>query len=215
MKNKKIIYLSLGLLLIVATLVVSISAWLTDTKTTNSTTFTVGQVKYTITGGFIATDDPVVPGDQLLTTGSFTFTNQSTVDSELRVQIGLKLTSTEHTDIDVANATPTLLSTYFTTGAHGAGFVNPTGWVYLDTTSGGYELGYWYYETGGSRVLAPNTISFPEYSFISSLMFDGLKVGNSFATDKFEIILTIQAKQADHVLWSDLATYSFSTGLPN
>src|SRR5690554_1984789 len=86
MKNKKIIFLSLGLLLIVTTLVISIAAWLTDTdQAGNNTTFTVGKVEYTFTGAF-DDSDPIVPGAELVDT-PFELINSSTVSSEIRVTI--------------------------------------------------------------------------------------------------------------------------------
>src|SRR5690606_30346684 len=88
MNNKKIIFLSLGLLLIVTTLVISIAAWLTDTEDTSPAIFTIGEIKYEF-GGELKTFtplEPIVPGQELVKT-TIKLNNQSTVTSQIRVKI--------------------------------------------------------------------------------------------------------------------------------
>ena len=79
MKKSKVIILSVLLFAMLALTSTLIAAWLTDTKSTSSTTFTVGDVKLPE-----RRDDfrgcPIVPGQNLI--GSkFYLANASTVDA--------------------------------------------------------------------------------------------------------------------------------------
>ena len=201
MKNKKIVFLSLGLLLIVTTLVISISAWLTDVDETPDTTFTIGDVEYTIVGDFIA-DGIVVPGQELID-GNLSLTNSSTVTSELRVRVIV----TRKEGLADAAVVADLSSILTTDGSSGGNFVFAPGWEkHLSETNA------WYYKPSGNPVI-PN--SGQSITVLSTLKFDGSKVGNSFSNNVFTIKFIFEAKQAEHVTWSELATYSFSSGLPS
>lgn len=203
MKNKKIIFLSLGLLLIVTTLVVSISAWLTDTDSTPETVFTIGDVEYELTGSFIGNTAPIVPGQQLIAEASgavepFKLTNSSTVKSEVRILVTLVVKDSSDTIISLG-----LSDLFTTTGASGGGFALDTGWV--------FDTGYYYYKPDSESVVLPTTTT--PFSFLSSLMLDGSKVGNAYSNYTITITLTFQAKQAEYVTWSDLGSINFTTGL--
>lgn len=198
MKNKKIIFLSLGLLLIVTTLVISIAAWLTDTdQAGNDTTFTVGKVEYTFTGAFIDDSDPIVPGAELVDT-SFGLTNSSTVSSEIRVTIKVesqKFGEVEYTEEDPVDIFPIDdLDDLF-----------DANW--------NYNAGYWYYENGSlnpNSVLPPNT---HPTTLLTSLKLDGSYIGNSYQNALIKITFTFQAKQADYVTWEDLGSVDFTLGI--
>lgn len=198
MKNKKIVFLSLGLLLIVTTLVVSIAAWLTDTGTTGDTTFTVGDVSYTLSGGFKETS-PIVPGHELVTT-EFALTNSSTVDSELRVKVDVTRKQGSNEPAEITDFSSIFSTEGIKPGAH---FSLAEGW----TLNAGDN--YWYYSIAESSVIAPND---QVISLLQTLMFDGYKVGNEYANDVFNFKLTFQAKQADYIDWSDLGTVDFELG---
>lgn len=208
MKNKKILFMSLGLLLIVSTLVVSISAWLTDTKQTPDTTFSVGDVKYTIVSDFIA-DGIIVPGQELIAntnevTVPISLTNSSTVNSELRVRV--IVTKKEFGGADPAPVV-TDLDSMFKTSINGS-FVLDSGWIKHAT-----ETNTWYYEVDtGDPVIPAGTQSF---NVLSSLKLDGAKVGNDYVNDILTIKFIFEAKQAKYVTWDELAsaTIDFSTGL--
>ncbi|MFA7435342.1 MAG: hypothetical protein WC006_03135, partial [Bacilli bacterium] len=74
------------------------------------------------------------------------------------------------------------------------------------------ETNAWYYKPSGNPVI-PN--SGQTITVLSTLKFDGSKVGNSFSNNVFTIKFIFEAKQAEHVTWSELAEYSFSSGLPS
>lgn len=215
MKNKKIILLGFGLLLVVTTLVVSIAAWLTDVDDTLDTTFTIGNVEYSIVGDFIA-DGIIVPGQQLITTTEVSqgenevvikLTNSSTVNSKIRLRIEVKVDN-------VAITTLAGLSSIFTTGNPGGGFALPTAWKQ------NLEELTWYYgeaQAGSDAddlgaIISP---SINEIPVLNSLKLDGSKVGNAYATKGLTIKFIFEAKQADYVTWEQLGTASinFSTGI--
>lgn len=201
MKRKNIIVLlSLGLLFITTTLVFVISAWLTDTATTGDTTFQIGKVKYTLTGEW--TDKQlVVPGDNLIKT-NFTLTNSSTVGSELRIIITLKINDSEGENQSELFNIIKPVSDNFPVAA---------GWE--------YDAGYWYYQGDGainetSKWVIPNSynIAIPIFD-INGLIINGAKVGNDYAGKELKISITFQAKQSDHVTWEQMGEINFITGL--
>lgn len=210
MKNKKIILMSLGLLLIVATLVVSISSWLTDTKQTPDTTFSVGDVKYTIVSDFIA-DGIIVPGQELIANTSevavpIKLTNSSTVTTHLRVRV--IVTKKEKGAVDPAPIVEDLNSIFTTSTESGGNFVLATNWKKHVT-----ESNTWYYEVvAGDPIIPAGTQTL---DVVSSLKLDGSKVGNNYVNDVITIKFIFEAKQSKYVTWEELATATidFSTGL--
>ena len=85
MKKSKVIILSVLLFAMLALTSKLIAAWLTDTKSTSSTTFTVGDVKFSWNGATISADAPIVRAE--LDRKQVLSCNASTVDAELRVEI--------------------------------------------------------------------------------------------------------------------------------
>lgn len=196
MFKKKIIFLSVGILFVVATLVVTIAAWLTDTDSTDETEFTIGDVTFVFEGSLIETNDPIVPGQQLVAEDGINgikLLNKSTVSTELRVLV----------TVTVDGITVTDLSSIFTTGSIGDGFSLASGWTLN-------EDGYWYYSVSGSSVI---TTSVKEIALLSSLKLDGSKVGNDYATKLLTIQFTFQAKQAEYVTWAELGSIDFDLGI--
>lgn len=200
MKNKKIIFLSLGLLLIVTTLVISIAAWLTDTdQAGNDTTFTVGKVEYKFTGAFNNDSNPIVPGAELVDT-PFGLTNSSTVSSEIRVTI--KVESKKYDEVEYKEENPVYIFPIANLDDLFA-----ANWNY------NYNDGYWYYEYGSpnpNSVLPPNT---HPTTLLTSLKLDGSYIGNSYQNALIKITFTFQAKQADYVTWEDLGSVDFTLGI--
>ncbi len=199
MKNKKMI----GLFLIVLAALVlittyTISAWLTDTKTTGKTTFTIGQVVYTWSGSLKEFDENehIVPGQELVDE-PFALTNDSTVSSELR----FKFTSTINADPEITDAREYLLTAF------------DEDWYYNASDD------YYYYrgditpvtedEVEKYKISADNQ----ELSVLTSLKLDGSKVGNEFRLLNLTIEMVFEAKQSDYVTWQQLGTINFSTGL--
>ena len=190
--KRKIIFLSIGLFLTLSALIISVAAWLTDTKESDDTSFTIGYVKYEFIGYFKDFTNPIVPGEELIAS-EFKLRNSSTIATELRVLVTVKVN-------DVILTNP---STLFTTSSYGAGFSLADGWVFNE--------GYWYYYVAGNdTVIAPTVTEIP---FLSSLKLDGTKVSNNYANANIYIVFTFQAKQAAYVTWEDLGEIDFALGI--
>ena len=199
MKNKKMI----GLFLIVLAALVlittyTISAWLTDTKTTGETTFTIGKVVYTWSGSLIEVEENehIVPGQELVKE-EFILTNASTVSSELR----FKFTSTINAVPEITDAREYLLTAF------------DEDWYYNASDD------YYYYRGDITPVTEDEVVKYKisadnqELSVLTSLKLDGSKVGNEFRLLNLTIEMVFEAKQSDYVTWQQLGTINFSTGL--
>ncbi|HEY8445131.1 MAG TPA: hypothetical protein VIK94_03260 [Bacilli bacterium] len=85
MKRKVFVGLLIVLLFLIITLTTkTIKAWLTDTKTTEEISFTLGKVEYTWYGE--VTSSPVVPGENIITT-PYQLQNLSSIPTELRLKL--------------------------------------------------------------------------------------------------------------------------------
>lgn len=189
--KKKLIVLSILLGVALIGLIGTTVAWLTSTGS-ETIDFTMGQVVYTIETQN-TTIDTVVPGQNLFedNANSVIIKNKSNVTTQLRVKI----------DITTKNSSPDLSDF----------IIELSGWKIGND-------GYWYYgDTDGdnSAVISVSTnltegivVSFP-----LNLTLDGTKIGNSFAGHSYSITITFEAKQSEHVKWSDMGSIDFSTGL--
>lgn len=187
MKKGKFTILIILLLAMIGLTSGFIAAWLTDTKTTPQTTFTVGDVEFTWNGATIPTTAPIVPGQNLIATPYY-LANTSTVDSELRVQIIATYTLAGETESEDAIHLFSNLSLM-------------SGWNYDSD-----DL-KWYY----SSTIAPTDTT---VNVIDKLILDGWQVGNSFSKAELKIQFVFEAKQKDYVTWEELGTagFNFTTG---
>lgn len=190
MKKGKFTILIILLLAMIGLTSGLIAAWLTDTKTTPPTTFTVGDVKYTWNGTTVSDGTPIVPGQNLIV-DLFHLTNESTIDSELRVKIIANYTLEGETESHDALHLFKDLSLM-------------SGWVYKDE--------FWYYEPEGISTIAPTVTT---VNVIDTLILDGSQVGNTYSKAAFTIQFIFEAKQKDYVTWEELgnARIDFSTGI--
>lgn len=164
-------------------------AWLTSTGS-DTQTVTVGKVEYTIPETLVGKED-VVPGDSIFT-DEITFKNTSTVTSQIRIKV--EVTSDASPALTVNELIITMPA-------------ESPKWV--------LEGDYYYYGGSGEDEgeIAANTDV--ETDFFKLIVIDGNKVGNEHAGKTITFTITFEAKQAEHVKWTDLATYSFKTGLAN
>lgn len=190
MKNKKIVLLSILLFLMVGITSALITAWLTDTENTGSTTFEVGDISYTWSGEMIDNSTKIVPGQELIA-ATFTLQNASTVSSELRIFVTIEGEYIDETEIEDAIS-------YFS-------ITFGSNWTQY-ATDGKYYYGSYATPTEVEVGSDPITV-------VTSLMLDGSKVGNAFSKANFTITLTFEAKQKMHVNWEQLGSIDFETGL--
>lgn len=206
MKKRKIGFIALLGFLAVSAISVTTYAWFTQEGTKNDLTFTAGEVKYTISE-ITDNENPVVPGVAFFSQ-EISFTNESTIDTEFRMQIsytittaanedGKKLTGTSFTD----ETKDYILWTKDTS--------NQSTWDYSD--------GYYYYgsKTKGdaSKIAAKTNITL--FTANDSLMLNGDLVGNDYQGATITITFTFQAKQYDALTWEECANkqLDFTTGL--
>ena len=193
MKSKKLIILAVLIICMIGITSGLIIAWLTDTKTTPSTEFTVGKVSYEWAGE-LTENQPVVPGQQLIKT-TYKLTNSSTVESELRVKIIITYKQDdEHPAVDGTHLFAT------------KPIALAAGWT-LDAD------GYYYYGTKALPTSVP--AGGGEVDVLNSLILDGSQVGKNFSEINFSFSLIFEAKQKEYVTWEQLGTANidFGTGL--
>lgn len=195
--NKKIIILGAVVLLLLVGLVGTTLAWLTDTKEANIN-FVMGDVNYECSFN-IADNQVVVPGQPLINDGEIKIVNKSTVPTNVRV----KILVTEKDQTDELNDIVTI------------SFLGNSNWVKDDTD------GYWYYkgkptdltDRSADVSVASDKTNGDELIFNANISFDGAKVGNSYSGKTYTIKVIIEGKQAEYVLWENMANIDFSTGL--
>ena len=208
MKKRKIGFIALLGFLAVSAISVTTYAWFTQEKeTADSVDFIAGSVKYSVTK-LTSNDTKVVPGVDFLNGQAITFTNESTIDTQLRVQISYTIeTADKNNDKKLTGST--------------FGTDDYIIWTSADTTKWVSEGGYYYYkavdytsQTDASKI----TVGESGFSFINAddtLELNGNKIGNDYQGATITITFTFQAKQYDALTWKDCADNSinFKTGL--
>ena len=204
MNKKLIVVLMISLIALLGAFVGVTYAWLTSTGS-KTIEYTVGDVSYTIIGKVDASTI-IVPGQNL--TSSFEIENKSNVYTNLRVSVS---TSMQGWTIGEAGTTEKPNTTnHILVAANKA-----EGWELVTENN----VMYFYYgqkaDSGvaGKEDLAPSTS--PDAFPFSEFKLNGYKVGNEYSGQTITITITFYAKQADHVTWEALGSFSFETGLPN
>ena len=203
MNKKLIVVLIISLIALIGASVGVTYAWLTSTGS-DTIEYTVGKVSYTINGEVDAST-VIVPGQNL--TSSFEIENKSDVYTNLRVSVS---TSMQGWTIGEAGTAQTPNTT-----DHILVAVNAEGWELVTEN----DAMYFYYGQKedskgglGTEDLAPSTS--PDTFPFSEFKLNGYKVGNEYSGKTITITITFYAKQADHVTWDELGSFSFETGLP-
>ena len=197
---KKSLILSLASLFLIITSLILLGityGWYGDVIDFNSGVISVGDLRYSQNGEFIANDTIIYPSLELLST-DIDVTNESPIESQLRIKI-------TYTRI---------------TNPEGAGLVTETDYVYTDALTEHisvdfdstfvYDTGYWYLNGTTSTILAESgTIA-----LISSIIYAGENTNIDYVEQDVAVSVTIEVKQDDNVTWSELIGYDFLTGNP-
>ena len=191
----------LTLLIIVVTLCIFTQgtfAWFTDVVY-NQRVFQIGNIEYVYSGTLLNSgqNELVVPGQPLITSDDLYLTNQSTIDTNLRVLIEFTYTN-QLTQLPVQE---------IYTGTAGQQIENfmdiqmVAGWTYNSTDS------CWHYLYNGSENIPASTTT-GGYSFdlIDSVNFDGNLVDMSLSGAIFKLTFVFQAKQTNFVNWQTIGT---------
>ena len=180
------------------------SAWLTDTNgdNGNKVELTVGKVDYEIE---LTKSDKglIVPGDDLLK--SIAFTNNSTVGSQFRMKIEYSVDFTDQVNTSgTADIGLTALSSSNLSGNSSVitGTVTSGGFSYEKAT-GDSEVEWWYYGGASNVITAGSALT----NAGLTLKLNGAVADNKYVGAVVTIKITFQAKQSDHVQWSEISTF--------
>lgn len=177
MKGKIILFIS-SLALLVSLSFFAYAA-LKEETITDELVYEVGNYKVTITGGF--REGYVIPGVNLVET-PFVVTNDGNVDVELRIKISFELNNQPFNDFALAP------SDTVNTSANDFNSNNEF------TLNGDY-----YYLN--NELQEGQTIN-----ILTILVLDGYKVQSQESGQNFRSLITVHAKQKDHVEWTDLGS---------
>lgn len=191
--NKRLIVLTLSILLTVTLLATTIYAYYFDQKETGSVDLTLGEVSFSWSGSFVT--GFIMPAQELVDI-PLTLNNLSSVETELRFSV---------------TASTSLLGTVelediFTV------YEFDEDWV-LESD------GYFYYRGADTDSLSePGKYKIPtnvlEIPVLNSLKLDGYVIRNEHVGQTVSLTLIFQAKQGPFIDWATLGTtnYDFSTG---
>ncbi len=155
----------------------------------------VGELKYVPEGSFVSNGTLLVPDDELVSS-AFVMTNNSTIDSQLRIQI-------IYTKVTNVNDVITSTNEYYVNAPddHISVIMDP-----LFVQSGDY-----FYYGGESYVIDSQS---GIMNLVSSIIYDGEFTGIDYATMPINVTIRVEVKQAGNVTWNELLNYDFSTGYP-
>lgn len=194
--NKKILILLIAFLLTATTLITSTFAWITSLNRSGNIIFVTGEVKYVLTGS-LEEYNLIIPETPLIKDQPYVLTNQSSIDSELRIKILYQFSEGEEID---ENAW--LLFDEKSIGD------SPTNKLAGKLNSEGtfsYSDGFWYYsKDNNSTILAGEEV---QITILEELYANGLACGNNECSKKnLYIKLIFQAKQKNYVTWAELGS---------
>ena len=197
--NKKILILLITFLLTALTLITSTFAWITSLNRSGNIIFVTGEVKYVLTGS-LEEYNLIIPETPLIEDQPYVLTNQSSIDSELRIKILYQFS--EDDKLENLKEEDWLIfdeaSTNDTPTNKLAGKLNSEG-----TFS--YSDGFWYYsKDNNSTILAGDEV---QITILEELYANGLACGNNECSKKnLYIKLIFQAKQKNYVTWEELGS---------
>ena len=197
--NKKILILLIAFLLTATTLITSTFAWITSLNRSGNIIFVTGEVKYVLTGS-LEEYNLIIPETPLIKDQPYVLTNQSSIDSELRIKILYQFN--EDDELENLKEEDWLIfdeaSTNDTPTNKLAGKLNSEG-----TFS--YSDGFWYYsKDNNSTILAGEEV---QITILEELYANGLACGNNECSKKnLYIKIVFQAKQKNYVTWEELGS---------
>lgn len=199
MKKRTIIYNLIFVFLFIGVLIVTqiTYGWVSHIIAFDDNKASAGDLRYTLSGDFIASDSIIYPGEELVST-QFEITNNSPIVSQMRLKI-------EYTKVALVSGVPTPSQVNYSESVDDHLDVTFGSSYTFDETSG-----FWYYG-GMSNEISTNS---GVISLVTNISYDGNNVSIEYSNQAININITIQVKQYDNVTWSDLTSYNFSTGYP-
>ena len=199
MKNRKNLLLVVLLLVVVAVATASTYAWLTDTKSAEAISYTVGDVSYTIEKTNAPAGTYVVPGQAL---GNIVIKNKSNVKTNVRVQLTVTVSDGSTWTVGEDEEDDEVLLKHPTTNS----------WTF-DETDKCYYYGGKDVAAGEIAVSTNTTDGVALNPLIESLVINGKLVGNDYSGKTITIVATFYAKQADHVTWAEIGSINWTNGI--
>lgn len=202
-KKGKLIAIFLTFLLTAIAFATASYAWIIRSHNSGNIIFVTGEVKYELVGDLIE-EDLKIPKQELVEE-KFELTNNSTIETELRIEIKYQF-STDGTidalnwilfDGDSVNETNNNTSLVIGVLSSNTDFV----WNYNTVDTGENKNYYWYLSYNGSETIPAETLEIP---VMENLYINGNASGNENATKHLIVHITFQAKQQKYVPWEDL-----------
>lgn len=197
MKKWTLFFSVSSLILILASLIfLSITyGWFTALFSIPDGEVGVGALDYTASGSFVMDNTIFVPEEELVNT-PFEVDNQSSLKSQLRIQI--TYTKVENVGGTISSSTQIYHN-------------DTTDHLSVLMNENFVQSGDYFYYGGDTYDILTYT---GMMTLITSIVYDGNFAGIDYANMPISISITIQVKQADNVTWSELAGYDFTIGLP-
>lgn len=189
-RNAKLLVCSAILFFLAITLATSSYAWLISLKRSGTIIFVSGEVKYEFVGD-LANEEVIICEKELVKTG-YKLTNQSSIATEIRVQLYYQFSSSEAVEEN--------WSIYDESDTQKINATFGEGWVYSNSC--------WYYgEIVENNVLCKtiSPLENTEINVLESLSVSGNNYGNDSSLNENLIIkIVFQAKQKDYVEWNEI-----------
>lgn len=178
MKKNVLIIITSVIIIVISITTITYAAFLIQANK-GPLDFTVGKLSYEITGE-LSNDNYIYPGINLVE-DPFVIHNKSTIKSEVRIKIDFYINNTL---LDKE-----LYNDYFDS------FTVGSNWNLNEN--------YYYLQVNDDFIIAKETTNI---IIFEEIIFNGYKINNDFKEMSFNLKLTLEAKQADHVSWQDLGS---------
>lgn len=202
-KKGKLVAIFLTFLLTAIAFATASYAWIIRSHNSGNIIFVTGEVKYELAGE-LKEEDLKIPKQELVE-NKFELTNNSTIETELRIEIKYQF-STDGTidaskwilfDGDSVNETNNNTSLVIGVLSSNEDFV----WNYDTVDTGEDPNYYWYLSYKESETIPAETLDIP---VMENLYINGNASGNENATKHLIVHITFQAKQQKYVKWDEL-----------
>lgn len=207
--KRRIIIALCSIMLVLCSISVGFTvAWLTFSTTSNEVTYTVGKVKYKVdlTTAENESNKLIVPGQSIFS--ALKITNESDVDSNLRVRFEITVKDTSNQDVDWTVGTDLdtnqiiLANTVVDGGNTSEEVVELTNWI---TKTGEANVLYYQVDESGDEIITPETTSIS--TAFSNVYLNGSLVKNAASGYSVKLKVAIEAKQADYVEWDQITSF--------
>lgn len=202
-KKGKLIAIFLTFLLTAIAFATASYAWIIRSHNSGNIIFVTGEVKYELAGE-LKEEDLKIPKQELVK-DQFKLTNNSTIETELRIEIKYQFSTDGKIDAskwilfdgDSVNKDNNNTSLVIGVLSSDEDFV----WNYNTVDTGEDKNYYWYLSYKDSETIPAETLQIP---VMESLYINGNASGNENATKHLIVHITFQAKQQKYVPWDKI-----------